>query len=227
MEAKDKIRVAVVGCMHGQLKDIVDQVNLADKEENLKTDLIVCCGDFEAIRDEYDLSFKACPDKYKKMGQFSRYYKGEFELPCLVIFVGGNHEASNLLDETYYGGWIWKNVFYLGRAGVVNYKGLRIAGCSGIYNENNYHKGFYEKDVENNIRSIYHIRNFDIARLNLIKGHIDMFLSHDWPTSIITDKALQHVLKQKPYWEQEIKDDTIGCPAYRYLIDVLQPWLLN
>ena len=36
-------------------------------------------------------------------------------------------------QELPYGGWVAPNIFYLGLAGVFVYKGLRIAGLSGIF----------------------------------------------------------------------------------------------
>ena len=33
----------------------------------------------------------------------------------LTIFVGGNHEASNHLQELPYGGWVAPNIYYLGK----------------------------------------------------------------------------------------------------------------
>lgn len=57
-----------------------------------------------------------------------RYYSGEKKAPVLTIFIGGNHEASNYLQELPYGGWVAPNIYYLGRAGVVNFGGIRIGG---------------------------------------------------------------------------------------------------
>ncbi len=39
----------------------------------------------------------ACPDKYKKIGDFHEYYSGKKVAPLLTIFIGGNYEASNYL----------------------------------------------------------------------------------------------------------------------------------
>ena len=52
--------------------------------------------------------------------------------------VGGNHEAANHLWELYYGGWVAKNIFYMGHAGVIEFGGARIGGLSGIYNGKHY-----------------------------------------------------------------------------------------
>lgn len=60
-----------------------------------------------------------------------RYYNGEKVAPILTIFIGGNHEASNYLQELPYGGWVATNIYYLGYAGVINVNGCRIAGLSG------------------------------------------------------------------------------------------------
>lgn len=99
------------------------------------------------------------------MGQFHLYYSGNFEVPYLTIFIGGNHEASNVLEENYYGGWILEKVFYLGKSGVVNFKGITIAGLSGIFKVNDYFKGHFEEDLIKSIKSVYHAREFEIAKL--------------------------------------------------------------
>lgn len=43
----------------------------------------------------------SCPDKYKKLGTFYKYYTGEVKAPVLTLFIGGNHEASNYSQELY------------------------------------------------------------------------------------------------------------------------------
>lgn len=35
--------------------------------------------------------------------------------PVLTIFIGGNHEASNYLQELPYGGWVAPNIYYMGK----------------------------------------------------------------------------------------------------------------
>jgi lariat debranching enzyme len=82
-------------------------------------DFIICSGDFQSLRVKEDLDALECPPKYKEMGQFEKYFNRELIAPILTIFVGGNHEASNLLRDIYYGGWVAENIYYLGSSGVV------------------------------------------------------------------------------------------------------------
>ena len=37
--------------------------------------------------------------------------------PVLTVFIGGNHEASNYLQELPYGGWAAPNIYYMGEYG--------------------------------------------------------------------------------------------------------------
>lgn len=69
---------------------------------------------------------------YKGCSNF-RYYSGEKKAPILTLFIGGNHEASNYLQELPYGGWVAPNIYYLGRAGVVQFGDLRIGGVYVYY----------------------------------------------------------------------------------------------
>lgn len=101
---------------------------------------------------------------------YYRYYSGEKEAPVLTIFIGGNHEASNYLQELPYGGWVAPNIYYLGYAGVVQVGGIRIAGLSGIYKSQHWMQGRYEKPpyTDSTIRSVYHIRNLEVFRLKQV-----------------------------------------------------------
>lgn len=101
-----------------------------------------------------------------------RYHSGEKKAPVLTIFIGGNHEASNYLQELPYGGWVAPNIYYMGYAGVVRYGGLRIGGLSGIYKGPDYLKGRYEKTPysDDSIRSVYHVRNLEVFRLKQVRS---------------------------------------------------------
>ena len=46
-----------------------------------------------------DLRCICCPDKYKNIGDFHKYYSGEILAPYMTVFIGGNHESSNYLNE--------------------------------------------------------------------------------------------------------------------------------
>ncbi|KAL8625305.1 hypothetical protein ACOMHN_030063 [Nucella lapillus] len=106
-----------------------------EKANNVKVDLLLICGDFQAVRNRDDLKAMAVPPKYKKLNTFHKYYSGEKVAPVLTVFIGGNHEASNYMQELTYGGWVAKNIYYrpMGYANVIEVGGLRIGGLSGIY----------------------------------------------------------------------------------------------
>ena len=129
----------------------------------------------------------AVPDKYKDMCSFYKYYSGEKVAPVLTIFIGGNHEASNYLQEFPYGGWVAPNIFYMGYASVVVVNGLRIGGLSGIYKGCDYLRGHFEAPPydASSLRSVYHIRNLETFRLKqLARCPPDVMLSHDWPRGV-------------------------------------------
>ncbi|KAG4077336.1 hypothetical protein HA402_009737 [Bradysia odoriphaga] len=133
-----------------------------------------------------DLKCTAQPERHRQIGSFYKYYSGEKEAPVLTIFIGGNHEASNFLQELPFGGWVAPKIYYLGYAGVVTYKGLRIGGISGIFKEKDYFRGHFESPPYNpsTLRSVYHYRQQDLFRLHQLGEQIDIIMSHDWPTEV-------------------------------------------
>lgn len=213
--------IVVEGCVHGKLNQIYDAVS----SQNKPVDLVLLCGDFQAIRDHKDLNAMAVPAKYKEMGDFYQYYSGQKVAPYLTIFIGGNHESSSYLRELYYGGWVAPNIYYLGQAGVVNFKGLRIAGLSGIYDKNHYNYNHFERLPYNSgtERSIYHVRSHDVVSLSLLSSGIDVMLSHDWPAGITYYGDMKGLLKKKPYFRKDIENNELGSPPLFQLLKSLQP----
>ena len=165
--APEMVLIAVEGCCHGELDNIYASVEQLAAVHGTKIDVLLICGDFQAVRNQADLATMACPVKYRDMRTFYKYYSGEMVAPVLTIFIGGNHEASNHNWELYHGGWVAPNIYFLGYAGVVNVGGVRIAGSSGIFNGRHYQMGHYEKPPfdDDAVRSAYHVRELEVLRL--------------------------------------------------------------
>ncbi|CDR94100.1 lariat-debranching enzyme, putative [Babesia bigemina] len=219
------MHVAVEGCVHGQLDLIYSKIREKEIADNIKVDLLLCCGDFQAIRNESDLEDLQCPPKYKAYHDFKDYYNGIKEAPVLTIFVGGNHEAPAFLKELYYGGWVAKNIYYMGHSGVVNVNGIRIAGLSGIYYHRDYTRGFFEQQPydEHSKKSAYHVREYDVKKLQLIEEPIDIFLSHDWPRGIEHFGDTADLMRRKPFLTPDIQDRNLGNPHAWELLAKLKP----
>ncbi|XP_026812226.1 lariat debranching enzyme [Rhopalosiphum maidis] len=219
------MKIAIEGCAHGELQQIYNTIEFIEKRDNIKVDLLICCGDFQATRNNEDLLAMAVPPKYRLMCSFHKYYTGELVAPVLTIFIGGNHEASNHLQELSYGGWAAPNIYYMGLAGVINVGGIRIGGLSGIYKSTDYMRGRYEKQpyTEQTKRSIYHIRQLEVFRLKQLKQPVDIMLSHDWPQGIENYGNLKQLLKYKPFFETDIKEGKLGSKPARELLDELKP----
>ncbi len=64
------MKIAVVGCSHGELDKIYGLVQHMENERQVKVDLLICCGDFQATRNESDLRCMSVPPKYYNMGSF-------------------------------------------------------------------------------------------------------------------------------------------------------------
>lgn len=100
------MRIAIEGCCHGELPKIYAAIRERVRIDRVPVDLLLICGDFQAVRNSHDLDCMAVPDKYKKLGSFYKYYSGEMVAPIPTVFIGGNHEASNYLWELFHGGWV-------------------------------------------------------------------------------------------------------------------------
>lgn len=134
-------QIAIQGCSHGELDEIYRTVEKYTETTSNPVDLLLLCGDFQALRSKHDFASLAVPPKFFSLGTFHEYYSGKKVAPCLTLVIGGNHEASNYMWELYYGGWLAPNIYYLGNAGCVRVDGLRVMGMSGIFKSGDYHKG--------------------------------------------------------------------------------------
>lgn len=224
------LRIAVQGCCHGTLDRIYSTIEAYDAANPDKppVDLLLCCGDFQALRNASDLDTIAVPPKYREMGSFYKYYSGQVKAPVLTVFVGGNHEASAYLQELFYGGWVAPNIYYIGAAGVVNFCGIRIAGLSGIFKSRDYEKGRYEFPPYDNssLRSVYHVRNVEVYRLKCIQGGsrgVDIVITHDWPRGVEQHGDTGSLIRKKKFFQKEIEENCLGSPANEEILYAVKP----
>ncbi|MCL7038354.1 hypothetical protein MKW94_006855 [Papaver nudicaule] len=140
------------------------------------------------------------------MGSFWKYYSGQEVAPLPTVFIA-------------------PNIYSLGFAGVIKFGNIRIGGLSGIYNARDYHLGHYERPPynENDIQSVYHVREYDVNKLMQVKEPIDIFLSHDWPIGITDFGDCEKLLEVKPYFKKEMETKTLGSKAAADLLERLKP----
>jgi len=133
------------------------------------------------------------------------------------------------------------NIYYLGAAGVVTFRGLRIAGASGIFKRHDYDMGRHEQPPYDNssLRSVYHVRNVEVARLKCLSlpshtqyhnnnhnnnsTNIDIMISHDWPRGIEQHGNTAALIRKKKFFAKEIHENSLGSPANEELLNVLKP----
>ncbi|KAK5115603.1 hypothetical protein LTR85_009774 [Meristemomyces frigidus] len=226
LKEEQGVRLAIEGCGHGTLHAIYASVEEACKQKEWPgVDLLIIGGDFQSVRNAYDLNCVSMPAKYRSMCDFHEYYSGQRTAPCLTIFVGGNHEASNYLFELYYGGWVAPNIYYMGAANVLRLGPLRIAGMSGIWKGYNFRKPHFERLPynESDMKSVYHTRELDIRKLLQIRTQVDVGISHDWPKGVEWKGNWKQLFRYKKHLEDDAKTGQLGSVAAQQVIYRLRP----
>ena len=215
------MKIAIEGCCHGELDKIYATIKHIEKTNGGPSiDLLIICGDFQAIRNRRDLASMAVPDKYLQLGTFWKYYAGIETAPVLTLFIGGNHESSSYMCELPYGGWVAPNIYYMGYANVINFGGLRIAGLSGIYKSQDYYKGHFELAPfgMSEKHSVYHVRDLEVFRLSQLKQPIDIMITHDWPTGVWTQSDCSELVRTKPFLRNELESNTLGNLIIKFFL---------
>ena len=224
------VHFAVEGCCHGELDIIYARCKQHESLTGDKLDFVLCCGDFQSTATEEDLQSMAVPDKFRTLGDFPKYLSTG--APYLTIFIGGNHEASNVLYSQYYGGYVAPNIYYLGHAGVVDVCGIRIGGLSGIFKGHDAGRSYPAPPyTPHTVRTAYHTRTFELRKLEAFaeafRGEdgraVDVMLSHDWPVGITKFGDEQQLIRHKPFFEADIATHTLGNPHTLNALRTLRP----
>ncbi|KAH8754305.1 lariat debranching enzyme, C-terminal domain-containing protein [Diaporthe sp. PMI_573] len=221
-------KIAVEGCCHGSLNHIYTALESKCQSRGWTMediDILIICGDFQAVRNERDLNCMSVPRKYRQMGDFHLYYSGKKRAPVLTLVIGGNHEASNYFSELHYGGWLAPNIYYPGAVNVLRYGPLRIAGLSGIFHRGDYNKPHHEclPYDRDEIRSVYHVRRCDISKLLNVRSAVDIGLSHDWPRRVEYHGDCDKLFAERPHFLKSAITDNLGSEPAEQVLNHLRP----
>ena len=246
------MKVLIVGCLHGYWEEVVHLVeDLNAKGENIE--LVLINGDTQTFRSEdelkysckYDSVYKPGAPHSKKLeqtkeefyGSFHKFVSGELKAPCLFLIIGGNNEQEELFNSLPFGGYIAPNVFYMGKSSIVDYKGIRIAGLSGIYDPVYYSKK-YDYISPNNpnpavekLYSSHFIRACDPFQLELFSSYesakkVDILMTHDWGSGIVAQDPRFFANDRLAHKRHLFKEDiahTFGLPFAPEIVKSLNP----
>ena len=216
----------VSGCLHGEWDLLLNTV-----EEYIRTgtkiDLIIVTGDCQTFRNEKDMLSFAAPKRYHILGTFHKIASGERAVPCPIIIIGGNHEATDLLFQLPFGGYVAPNVYYMGRGCQLQVGDVLISGVSGLYNERNYFTPVNESfpirkpgDMHSalNIRAFTDFQLFGLERTQIM-------LSHDWPSSFPSKYAPPELSRIRPDLIESDKKGQFGLPLGMKFIEEVKPSL--
>jgi lariat debranching enzyme len=171
----------VLGDVHGEHWRAIGLIQNWRAKSGQKLDFVLQVGDFEPHRNEADLQTMAAPQKYRVMGDFAQVLQcGSYPVP--LYFIGGNHEPYGFLETLPDGAAIGANCHYLGRAGVREVNGLRVAFLSGVWQSELFysHRPDAAQFPFRSNKEWIGWNEGDIQRL-LAVGRADILLMHEWP----------------------------------------------
>ncbi|MFF5207579.1 metallophosphoesterase [Streptosporangium sp. NPDC000396] len=180
--ATGPVRVLVVGDIHGEF-ELLAEWSESVRQAHGPLDAILAVGDVEPNRDEAEAAGVHGPAKYRKVGDFPLVHEGLLDLGAPLYFIGGNHEPWPALDDAGPGRWS-DGTYFLGRSGVADVAGLRVAFLSGIHSPRVTDvPGTRRKTIKE--RTYYTAEELErVGRAARRAGQIDILLTHDWPSGI-------------------------------------------
>lgn len=215
--------IAVIGDIHGRFFRVEQWVETLEKARGQEVALVLAVGDVETFLTADDHRRKAT--KRAMPAEFAAYATGERTMRRPMVFVGGNNEAFGDLEPyVEQGGEIAPNVRYLGRAGVSDLAGLRVAFLSGIYAPTRFTRPRVAPTTWERSKQAGYFRADDVEVVRHVET-ADVLLLHEWPRGVAgRDSAVARAGARgirAPHWTN------VGNPHGKMLVDVLRPeWVL-
>lgn len=182
-------------------------------------DLVLAVGDVEAFRRADDHRRKAA--KRTMPAEFAEYADGTKRMKRPLYFIGGNNEDFEALHDTPQGCELAPNVYYLGRAGMRQLKGLRIGYLSGIHAPRFFDQPLRRPTSLDTAKQAGYFRAPEVDRVAGLR-ELDLLLLHEWPRGLVQRARDEGHASGRPlpsYW--------LGNAITRRLVEALRPpWVL-
>lgn len=206
--------VAVVGDIHGRFRRVREWVEQLEQARGRAVDVILAVGDVEAFANAEDHRRKAA--KRTMPAEFSEFASGASAFHRPLYFIGGNNEDFQALHGLQGGGEIAPNVHYLGRVGVREVNGLKLAWLSGIFAPKHIDKPLVLPATQETRKQAGYFRREEVATLSGVTD-VDILLVHEWPKGLLrkTPSGGRTLRAYRFPW--------IGNPVSRDVMDHLQP----
>lgn len=170
-----------VGDIHGRFHRVEAWLEELEASLGRPVDVVLAVGDVEAFRHAGDQRRKAA--KRKMPAEFAAYADGQRRLRWPLYFIGGNNEDFEALHDLPEGGELAPNVYYLGRAGQRELRGLRVAWLSGIYAPRFYEQPLQRPRTLETAKQAGYFRQPEVERVEAMRG-VDLMLVHEWPRGL-------------------------------------------
>lgn len=181
-----EVRFAAIGDVHGSFGAVAALVDLAKRDLSGSMDAVLCVGDMEANRNARDAAGVATGKGHRRwVGEFPKVVSGEIEIGAPLWFIGGDHEPWARLDSRG-PGEVVPGVTFLGRAGVRDVCGLRVAFLSGVRGAAS-EGDLFSRGGRDERACYVDIEIVALQRSMRRHESIDVLLTHDWPEGLDGD----------------------------------------
>lgn len=215
----EPLLVAALGDIHGRFHRVEAWLDALEQARRRRVSLVLAVGDVEAFRRADDHRRKAA--KRTMPAEFAEYADGVRRVKRPLYFIGGNNEDFDALHDLQDGGELAPGVTYLGRSGLRELGGLRVAYLSGIHAPRFIDQPLKRPSTQDTLKQAGYFRAAEVERVMSARD-VDVMLVHEWPRGIV-----QRARELNPAPPRPLPSYWIGNPVTRRLVDTVQPkWLL-
>ncbi|MBF5041475.1 serine/threonine protein phosphatase [Aggregicoccus sp. 17bor-14] len=217
---RDSLLIAAVGDIHGRFHRVETWLEALEAAHGRPVDAVLAVGDVEAFRRADDHRRKAA--KRAMPAEFAEYADGSRRVRRPLYFIGGNNEDFEALHDAPGGFELAPDVHYLGRAGLRELLGLRVAYLSGIHAPRFFEQPLLRPRTLDTSKQAGYFRQAEVERVSGLRD-VDLLLVHEWPRGLVPRLREGEL----PPGGRPLPSSWVGNPITRKVIEAVRPqWVL-